>query len=184
MRRRFSLLAIFIVGCALPATSAIPGFGKGTAVPVRIQTGIKGNYNCSGIAIHKNWALTARHCVDSSMWIENLSVEAPFVPNPNWDLGILYVPGLVSPDVVWTDHKPQIGEAALLVGWGCTQGSGAPRTRTAHVIDIDDRDIYYDVVVCNGDSGGPVYDNQQRLIGLISRKVKSTGLAVVEYLAE
>jgi hypothetical protein len=118
------------------------------------------------------------------MWVENRKVAFAHQPNPEWDMLMLQVPGLPGKDVTWADHPPQVGDPAILVGWGCSDKHTAAQATLAHVESIDGRDITYDLPICEGDSGGPSYDLDGRLNGLIVRMVASNHHAVVQYLAE
>jgi V8-like Glu-specific endopeptidase len=119
------------------------------------------------------------------MWVNGLKVDLPIVPNPEWDMAMLHVPGLKGiKDVVWADHKPKVGDTSRLLGWGCPLGHYRQIESVGRVVSIDGRDLMYDVPMCIGDSGGPVYDQSNRLVGLIVRMIKSNHHAVVQYLAE
>jgi V8-like Glu-specific endopeptidase len=179
------LVLMALVGCEPPTAKPLPPLGPSTILPVRVETGTRDSFWCSGVQVHQNWALTAAHCVDSPMWVEGLKVESQIIPNADWDMMIMQVPGLKGRDVAWTTSMPKVGDVSKLIGWGCSAPlHDEAKAKTGVVESIDGRDITYDVAVCQGDSGGPVYDQDEHLIGLIVRMVASNHHAVVQYLAE
>lgn len=185
MKEALCLFLLLLLGaCELPPAEQLPKLPPDMTTPVRVATGSKAFYQCSGVQIHKDWALTAKHCVDESMWVNGFKVELVITPSPEWDMAILHVPGLPGKDVVWADHKPGLGETIHLVGWGCSTFHTRAEWKSGVIEDVDDRDLTLSVPVCGGDSGSPAVDDQGRLIGLLSRAVESNMHAVVEYLAE
>jgi V8-like Glu-specific endopeptidase len=183
---RYLLPALLLIGsCYLPQADAVISLPKLATRPVRIATGIASNFQCSGIAIHKNWALTAGHCYSSSLWVDNIKAQFVSVPNPGWDMTVIYAPGLPSDkDITWVTKKPEVGDASILVGWGCDHQHTKARVIYAKVESVDERDLTYDQPNCAGDSGGAAFDMEGRLIGLMVRQVEENHHAVVQYLAE
>lgn len=176
---------LFAVGCSVspppPQLTTLPPLATR---PVRVSTGAAGSYQCTGVVVHKDWALTAAHCFDPKMWVDDVEVTLAYRPSLKWDLLILRAPGLAGGDVTWAKRKPKLHERAILVGFGCAVDHTQVRMVIAKVEAIDGLDLTYDASVCMGDSGGPAFDLQGRLLGLIVRKVKSNDHAVVQYLAE
>lgn len=178
------LVLVLLLGCQLPAAKPIPELPEGSTIPVRISSITRDGFKCSGVEVHPEFALTAAHCADEPLWVDDIPVQFTMVPRGSWDMAVLHVPGLKGPDVVWTDHKPSVGDSAILIGWGCSRGHTELAVKLGIVESIDDRDLTYDAVVCPGDSGGPVFDEQGHLLGLIVRMVASNHHAVVQYLGE
>lgn len=174
----------FLTACSLPEPE-VPQLPQLATRSVRITTGALNQYHCSGVAIHKNWALSAAHCYDDQMQVEGVDVSMASIPNAEWDMLLLYAPGLESGgDVVWASSKPELHSPAILVGWGCDPNHKQATVKMAHLIEIDERDLYYDKTNCPGDSGGAAYDLDGRLIGLMVRQTKLERQAIVQYLAE
>lgn len=185
MKLRFITTLVLLGSCYLPQAETIPDLPKLATRPVRIATELSSNFRCSGVVIHKNWALTAGHCYSSTLWVDNIEAAFVSVPNPGWDMTVVYAPGLVSDkDVTWTPKKPTVGDVSILVGWGCDPSHTKAKVTYARVESVDERDLTYDQPNCAGDSGGAAFDQEGRLIGLMVRQVKSNHHAVVQYLAE
>jgi V8-like Glu-specific endopeptidase len=180
---RYWIPLLLICGCGLAPWPVLP---KLATTPVRVSVGNQNFFQCSGVEIYPDFALTASHCVGNSdaIWVNGIRVKLVIEPNPEWDMAMLHVPGLKGPNVVWVDRKPQVGDLAILVGWGCSKRNETASAKIGRVESIDGRDLTFDVTVCAGDSGGPVFDMQGRLIGLLVRMVASNHHAVVQYLAE
>lgn len=121
------------------------------------------------------------------MWVERLPVQVTIVPSLDWDMAVLHVPGLSGPgrDVSWVKRKPEVGDRVNTLGWGCAAFHESARLRAGRVEAVNGREISLSFPVCRGDSGGPVFDDEGHLIGLISRWASTTNHnAVIQYLAE
>lgn len=178
------LLVVLLSGCDPYAIEHVPLLPEKLTTPVRVYSKTEDHFRCSGLQIHKDFALTAAHCVEEPMWVDGLPVKIVMVPNLEWDMAILHVPGLEGGDVEWAAKKPDVGDEVFIVGWGCSASHTRAALKRGLVESIDGRDLTLTAEVCHGDSGSAAFDREGRLYGLVSRLVERDHHAVAVFLAE
>jgi S1-C subfamily serine protease len=170
---------------------AVPG-DKPDTIMVQAQT-------CTGVVIGPRTVLTAKHCIGSEEgtygkvimgYVKILTGEMYPIrfrsPDPREDIALLMVsePMGVEPAKI----APKDFSAALtLEGYGCLQESSElPLLRSATYRYKIENMLFMSGCVCHGDSGGPVFDDQGRLVALMVRTdnegMTGRGLLVHDFL--
>ena len=150
---RFTLALLLLAGCA-PAP--VP-----SVVVARLDTQ-GGVFQCSGVPLN-GLLLTAKHCTDVGplYWDGRLLDAEPFHVGAE-------VVGLRLPWVqghqVW-GRRAMVGDVVGIDGYGCSVG-GRTEKRWGLVKEVWWGLVFTDIPGCHGDSGGPLFDAQHRLIGV------------------
>lgn len=157
-------------------------------------------WKCTGEAIASQWVLTARHCTDSinsaNVYYSNSTTDRGpaykgdrFLASPNGDVGLIH---LASPHAITyysklaTSYTPKAGETMTIAGYGHRSGGalsdGLYRAKV-EVLGAGD-DLYggsgihvqgIDGNPNKGDSGGPMRNSDNRIVGVDSRGDYSDG---------
>lgn len=148
-------------------------------VPVHAAVMLHGNgWACSGVAVGEHEVLTAKHCTDMGEFeVEyapgEITMAAMVASYDDRDVAIVYTYDELSILAEVAPFRPLPGTLVYAVGFGCAPGKG-PGMPTVHVgayIEPDmDSDLVLAMAVCNGDSGGPVFDQEGRVFALISKR--------------
>ncbi len=173
-----------IHGCAAePKPSTV--WRSDERVPVPAAVVIRGEgWLCSGVAIDPHYILTAKHCTDTDGPIE---VEAfPGERQPaglvaeasDADLAWLYVARPLRVVAELAPYRPLPGTLVFAVGFGCSRGARPDVHAGAYVATDRDNDLVLAMGVCPGDSGGPLFDADGRVFGVISKRVEDPGVPV------
>jgi hypothetical protein len=193
--RLAGLVVAFLLALLAPAAWAGPDLGRlaaqedpGAAV-VLIQ---QGSSTCAGSLVSPDGRIiTAYHCIADGGRVvvetrDGRSVQATVVGRvPSWDLALLDAPALA--DEPWL----AVREVPVAVGepvraWGHPLGSVPPggfllgtlrwSVSEGVVAAVGARAVQTTAALNRGNSGGPLVDEQGRLVGVVSRKLGGEGL--------
>jgi secreted trypsin-like serine protease len=168
-----------------PAFALIGGERASHANMVRLE---KRTGHCSGVMLNNRFVLTAAHCVarGDSFSISGLSVVRvlvhPQYNATNWqngrvttDFALIEVSGGHAKTLPLSGTLPQRGEAVTLYGYGAmVQGRTPSSTLSAMNLNVTGNPSRLQVRLkgeggaCVGDSGGPVFNLNNQLFGVIS----------------
>jgi len=189
------------VEVAVPAPAELPAAGQAwsTAAASRwadsVVKLIIGDASCSGVVIDEQGTVaTAYHCAAASHRLQVSSrggvqaVGQVLATSHRDDLALVSVPGLAGqvPPRPLRSTPLQAGEAVLAIGHPF---GGAPPGETAYsgtlswslsqgiVSAVGTHLVQTDAALNPGSSGGPVFDAQGRVIGIVSRKLGGEGVA-------
>ena len=156
---------------------------------VRVFQG--GQLVCSGVAIDTREVFTAAHCVDKDSGYTVTSETDP-IPNPviaarkPWydfrDAVVLETlrPTETAPASLPFDGVPRMLSHAWIVGYGCDPNRLGIRPLV--LLRRDGTEGRYQGKFCHGDSGGGVFDDYGRLIGLARSIIADADIAVVQFV--
>lgn len=167
------LAVVLLTACATGVMVRLPTMRDATVLVT------DGRGHGAGVHVGGGLIATADHVVDGA---KSLSVEwhggetseaVVMLQAPDLDFAILAVPEMHGPAAVVSCDAPLMGEPVSVVGhplasrWTITQGHVAS-VRTLVMKGEAPPFVVLDVSVNPGDSGGPVYDAEGRVIGIAS----------------
>lgn len=143
-----------------------------------------GFVNCSGVAVEA-FIFTAEHCLEGAHRVRYLNTEHKFVVSLTWedrDLAILQLIGKRMKDTVpLALQEPVLGQKAVWTGYPLGLGLvlstgvvGSPRS--------DSGELVISGQILPGTSGGPVFDETGKLMGIISSTLYIEGFYNPQYL--
>lgn len=179
------LVILFLFMLVTPVHALIGGERGTHPNLVRLE---KRTGHCSGVLVNARFVLTAAHCVarGDAFTIADLSVVRVIVhPNydaANWrngrvttDLALIEVRGGTAGALSLTGGLPTRGESAKLYGFGAmTLGARPSRTSSVMNLHVTGNPSRLQVRLkggggaCVGDSGGPAFNVNHQLFGVIS----------------
>jgi len=189
------VLAAALVAVALLLPEAVSGAPTSSAVDmakgatVAISDSSEGNFG-SGVVIANGYVLTAAHVTDSAEYYgldqtltlgdgseHHYSVEKS---DPDLDLALLWVDGLVVAPVLWGDSSTlKSGDEVYALGYplGLKNLVVTKGVISAPIQEVDGEDyIQTDATINPGNSGGPLVDTQGRLVGINVMKASLVGV--------
>lgn len=152
--------------------SIVPPVGPGVSagIPVYLPTSDTEGSTCTlGPVISTNNALISAHCSGGATGVglidarTSTPVGTVTQTNPDVDIAVVTLTSTLNPDDITvsetTIDTPEIGDT--LVKYGNTTG-----VTTGMITSVNDTTAVTSLCMLPGDSGGPVYDDQGRVIGL------------------
>lgn len=158
-----------------------------TALPGELPDTIKVQAQaCTGVAIGLRTVLTARHCVEGGKRIGGfirtllggLHPVRFYSPDPEEDITMLTIADSMGVQPAEIAPRGEVSSALRLEGYGCLPQLELlplhgvdiePLQRQATARYVIGNALYLSGCVCHGDSGGPVFDDQGRLVALMVR---------------
>lgn len=130
----------------------------------------KGSGRCSGTIIKENdnehHVLTAKHCidVDEEIYVENVEVKL-VVSSPSDDLAYLILDGKIEnkEPIELAETKTQLGDTIHHIGYP----NFAMYTKSGEIIQITKDWQYANFKVIGGCSGGGIFNEESKLVGVL-----------------
>lgn len=173
-------MAVWISSCAaiLPQPSKPKLIEQTVSSIVKLRHPLKGNdeghfYVCTGFVVGVELVLTAKHCVDDDLTVDELPAD---VLRESDSLALVKVPGLRKGPLTIRKETLKMGDDVLVIGYGYNFLNAFSRMVATPV--FDGQDVVLDGLVINGMSGGPVIDMEGKVVGI----VQSTQGEVLSFL--
>jgi S1-C subfamily serine protease len=167
------LLTIFLVamlGCAVhipPVLGPLPIIDRvlRSTVAISYYVGEGRGHICTGFVVSatRGRVLTARHCVADTPIVQVDGMDSIVIATTD-SLALVSIPPMSKPPLEIRSDPPLIGESvqAFGYGWGDMYVLG----RHIAAFSEDELDIALDGPLAPGMSGGPVVDNEGRVVGV------------------
>lgn len=150
----------------------------------------QGTHVCAGTRLDGDVVLTAYHCVVSGGPVRVRGRDGRQVVgrvravDRARDLALVDVPGLGGPTLPWSPDPPTPGDAVRAIGHplgaappaGFFEGTLRWSLSGGEVAAIGTRAIQVTAAVNPGNSGGPILDEDDRVVGVVSRRLGGEGL--------
>ncbi|GER00486.1 hypothetical protein JCM17845_11090 [Iodidimonas gelatinilytica] len=171
----------------LPATSHIGNDDKSAAEKAPSRAKIV-TFGTAFSIDERGYFLTARHVVDQCdtpnlNLADGTGFEATILlQSPDQDIALLYAPALQLPPLLARPDHPARGDSVTAIGY---PEQGLPRIRPGSIdgvlqdISFDNgaaRFLAFKAPVRGGNSGGPLFDNQGALVGMVIAKANSVAI--------
>lgn len=139
----------------------------------------KKNYYCSGVKINPNTILTAEHCFENvKLSTVNDQLEGKVYNSDDTDFILYRFPGkdLIAIEIIGAKFqyiskisKKEISSGDEISAHGAIVGiNGIEIASFGHIIKFSNDKIFADNKVTHGKSGGPVYNNKNELIAIVT----------------
>ena len=162
-------LLLLLAGCGcstVPTHDAL----RATALRIDFATGL-----CSGTAIGPDTLWTAKHCLESGGEITRINgtpVKQAFVRELSKDRVSVRVTGITF------KHFAKIGPPAVQgqrIRWFGNPAGNPDVYREGYVARVRGGEVVIVAIVCKGDSGSGLLDDQGRVVGIVSAMTSATG---------
>lgn len=171
-----ALIAVFLfVQSGAAIYTSPPSIDKAirSLVRVEFEAQPKGVHVCTGFVVSssKGWAITARHCVidKTPVYVDGQESE---IVKQNGLFTIVRIPPMSKPTLELRDRELPIGERLYAIGYGFGQLMVFNRGFSGWI----DKDIMLDGPLVGGMSGGPIIDQDGRVVGLNQASSEYIGL--------
>lgn len=140
--------------------------------------------SCSGSVIDttKDYVLTAAHCDGEELYVDQTPSKV-VSKDVKSDLLVLYVKDIGKPALKLALKNPTTGQEVATYGYG--YGLEQPLFRTHHVSESEAqipelpyRYVTVDTAFLPGQSGGPIVDLNNEIVGIVQRGNESIGIGV------
>lgn len=181
-----SLVSV-LPGCAAyPPLPEVPD-ASAPDLPLSSVNQLRAGKRCSSVAIAPNLALTAKHCeAESGDYLEvdgtSLGVAEAY-DHPDVDLTLVvteepYLTPVRESVQASLAPPPYPGSPVFQVGYGCSGGAFLEVTPAVYLgVDSFTQKLEFGGIICNGDSGGAVLNEEGLLIGVaVSREASGKPL--------
>lgn len=183
----FFLALTFLAGCA----SAPPPPPKWSdRVDVSSAVYVRGDtFACSGVAVGDHTVLTAAHCMDKGEFeiVAFPGVSYPVTKVELWpgrDLAWVTTGGArLAVQARFALKLPDEGDLVFGAGFGCYGALAVEPGLYVTRRQIDGA-LVFAMGSCHGDSGGPVFNDDGELIGIITAKSVDSPLTLAEALGQ
>jgi V8-like Glu-specific endopeptidase len=161
MRYLLSLL-LLLAGCG--GCASVPSHDDLRATALRLEFG---PYVCSGVAIGPDTLLSAQHCAKAAPLkaVNGQRVKVIGVGRDKHDLITIKVSGIRFAH--WARFGPPMKEGDRVKWWG-QPARQEYVYREGYVARVTPQEIWIDAQLFGGDSGSGVYDEQGRVVGVIT----------------
>ncbi|MEO0601661.1 MAG: serine protease [Myxococcota bacterium] len=144
----------------------------------------QGGSACAGVVLSDGRVATAYHCVAAGFRARLERLDGALVTarvqatDPGHDLAVLTAATPLSGGLS-LGTAPRVGEAITVIGHpfggnppgGFLAGTLRWSVSTGRVAAVGDRSLQVDATVAPGNSGGPVIDDDGRVVGIVSRRI-------------
>lgn len=173
MEKRAILLILVLLGCAAPVENTPPVEPTVRAVNSTHQIFMNGQdgsgWRCTSVAVSNTNLLTARHCVEGRdnvrVYIaeKNRPADVVFMSDER-DLAEVKLKDYEMADWVDLGPQPRYSQHVTFMGYGCMGTLQVSEGRV--LLYTDTQNVVFPSILCHGDSGGPLFNDDFELVGI------------------